>query len=89
MSRHPEDLTFEDYQFHPVLAMVRGAPYVPRYVVDVRDYIVAHAGEDITPRSVCEHFGLPYNRTRSSFSTVMGESMESMIRRLKDRGTDQ
>ena len=80
----PEDLVFEEYQFHPVFAMVRGVPYVDRKTVQMRDYILEHYNEDITPRSVIEHFGEKhYNNMRSSFTIRMGESMSSMIRRLR------
>ncbi len=67
--------------------MAHGVQYIDRKMVEVRNYILAHIDEDITPRSVTEHFGLPYNRTRAVFTSDMGESMSSMIRRLKAERT--
>ena len=40
--KRPEDLTFEDYQFYPIQAMVRGVRYVDRRLVEMRDYIIEH-----------------------------------------------
>lgn len=81
--KRPEDLTFEEYQFHPVHAMARGARYVDPRLIKMRDYIIEHIGEDITPHSVIDPYGMPYNDTRFKFHSVMGESMGHMIQRLK------
>ena len=90
--KRPEDLTFEEYQFYPVYCMVRGFRYVDRRLVEMRDYIIEHFDEDITPHSVIDTYGMPYNNTRYRFHSIMGESMEHMIRRLRETraaGTEQ
>ncbi len=87
--KHPEDLTFDEYQFDMIQSTVRGLKYVPRDLVNVRDYIIEHIDEDITPKSVIEHFGLPFNHTRSNFTIIMGESISSMIRRLKQERAEK
>ena len=90
--KRPEDLTFEDFQFYPIQAMVRGVRYVDRRLVEMRDYIIEHFDEDITPHSVIDPYGMPYNNTRYRFHSIMGESMEHMIRRLRETraaGTEQ
>ena len=82
--KRPEDLTFEKYQLDPIQAMVRGARYVDPRLIEMRDYIIEHIDEDLTPHSVIDSFQMPYNDTRYKFHSVMGESMGHMILRLKN-----
>ena len=84
MKKHPEELTFEKYQLDPIQATIHGVPYVQPILVEMRDYIIAHIDEDITPESVVKQFKGPgLYGIRSQFTCTMGESMPSMIRRLK------
>ena len=69
--------------------MIRNEPCVDPRLVQIRDYIMEHIHEDLTPRSVIEKFGMPYNVTRRMFTIRMGESMSSMIRRLKAKRAAQ
>ena len=80
---YPEDLVFEEWQFDWIQSMIRNRPTMDRRLVQIRDYIIEHIDEDITPKSVIEKFGMPYKDTCGMFTIRMGESMSSMIRRLK------
>jgi AraC-like DNA-binding protein len=87
--KRPEDLTFEKYQLDPMQAMVRGLRYVDPRLIKMRDYIIEHIDEDLTPHSVIDPYGMPYNNTRYMFHSVMGESVEHMIRRLKQERAEK
>lgn len=82
--KKPEELTFEKYQLDPIQAMVRGVRYVDPRLIKMRDYIIEHIDEDLTPHSVIDSFQMPYNDTRYKFHRAMGESMGHMILRLNN-----
>ena len=67
----------------PTMAKELFGYYCSPSLEELRDYIVAHIDEDITPESVIEQFGLPYQLTLSSFQCRMGETMPEMIHRMK------
>lgn len=87
--KRPEKLTFEEYQFDMIQAMVRGVRHVDRRLVEMRDYIIEHIEEELTPHSVIDPYGMPYNDTRFMFHSVMGESMGHMIQRLKNEQAEK
>lgn len=81
--KRAEDVTLEEYYFFPPKAALHNVPYTDRRIVKIRDYILEHYDEDITPQSVIRQFGMKTNHARSMFTFVFGETMSSMLRRLR------
>lgn len=55
----------------------------------IKEYIIQHIEEDISPKSVIKRFELPYNKTRTIFHAKTGETMAAYIRRLRHENAEK